>query len=161
MFNYSSSTPKRPADSDWYAGDAKRPKPWGDAAEKGLCGVHNKLRAMDCLEEDTPGHFRCIEGRECRGKFDTKLVRCTFWEQGRCTKGDACDFSHSADAISAEEAWVAAGNRPKGSGKGKSGKGGKGSWDDWGDDAWGGMMMAMSAFLKGFSKGKGKGKPSW
>eukprot|EP00437_Effrenium_voratum_P026183 CAMPEP_0181408668 /NCGR_PEP_ID=MMETSP1110-20121109/6419_1 /TAXON_ID=174948 /ORGANISM="Symbiodinium sp., Strain CCMP421" /LENGTH=228 /DNA_ID=CAMNT_0023531145 /DNA_START=52 /DNA_END=738 /DNA_ORIENTATION=- len=127
-------------------------------APGGVCSVHGKNRSADVLVEDGYGGFMCARGKECKVAGQTKTIPCTFWQAGKCTKGDACSFAHVP-------AWGGGG-------------GGCGEWEGNGKGAWGGnswdmggkgggkpAMMAWMAkgmqMMMGKGKGFGKGKGPW
>merc|ERR1719235_1591664 len=60
------------------------------------------------------------------GGFKTKI--CTFWEQGKCTRGDACTFAHGQHELSKGGGKGFGGGGPGfgGGGGAKGGFGGKG-----------------------------------
>ncbi|CAE7486411.1 unnamed protein product [Symbiodinium sp. CCMP2456] len=84
-----------------------------------VCSVHGKKRSRDAMI-DGAGGFVCQPGKECKVTGNTKHVPCTFWQAGKCTKGENCNFSHDPNAIAAA---LATGDNGWGKGKGKGSKG--------------------------------------
>lgn len=103
--------------------------------EKAQCSLHGKMRTLDCMVDNGDGSYSCTEGFEC--KDGNKGVICRFFLEGRCTKGDACGFSHEEGQDPYAGGPPAFGAiRGKGGGKefGPSKgweKGGAKGWDSW------------------------------
>ncbi|CAE7232772.1 unnamed protein product [Symbiodinium pilosum] len=141
---------------------------WGNN-ETVVCALHGKKRSRDAMIDDGVGNFSCQPGKECKVTGNTKHVPCTFWQAGKCTKGESCNFSHDPNAVAAAEngygGWGGCNGYQDG-GKGKGWDAGKG-WDSWGGYgaygkagmlAKGMQMMASKGMGKGYGKSKGPGK---
>jgi len=108
------------------------------SCETGLCAVHGKNRSLDTLQDNGAGGLCCIPGKECKVAGMTKNIPCTFWQAGKCTKGENCGFSHEFPV----GAW------PE--------DGGKGSWGGYGYGGYAGKGADMGWMSKGMAmKGKG------
>lgn len=128
-----------------------------------MCAVHGKLRSIECLVETGAG-FVCSAQAQCTaGTAPESGAPCKFWLQGKCTRGDSCQFAHGdgpAPEPMYEDAWGSKGKSGKGclgGGKGGGCAGFASGYDSvgWGmnADPWG-----MSPDPWGSKGGKGKGK---
>eukprot|EP00931_Biecheleriopsis_adriatica_P075618 TRINITY_DN49443_c0_g1_i1.p1 TRINITY_DN49443_c0_g1~~TRINITY_DN49443_c0_g1_i1.p1 ORF type:complete len:309 (+),score=56.09 TRINITY_DN49443_c0_g1_i1:37-963(+) len=68
----------------------------GGPSETAVCSVHHKNRSTDVLVDDGYGGLCCMRGKECRVS-GPKTVICAFYQEGKCTKGVNCPFSHGDD----------------------------------------------------------------
>lgn len=140
----------------------------GAMAPQGLCSVHGKNRSLEALTADGHGGMMCTQEKQCKvAGAGTKHIPCTFWQVGKCTKGDSCNFAHVPDTGAMDGGFSGGFDGGKGKGWGGAGggcfpmekgmdKGGcKGAMMAWMQK---GMMAMMSKGMdKGFDKGMDKG----
>ncbi|CAE7403311.1 unnamed protein product [Symbiodinium natans] len=145
-----------------------------------VCSVHGKKRSRDAMMDDGVGGFTCQPGKECKVAGNTKHVPCAFFQAGKCTKGENCNFSHDPNAIAAASAASAGGAWGGGAdawgqdagkgwdssgwgGYGGSGYGSYGPKGGWYSSKGMGMMMAAKGMgkygksMKGYGGGYEKG----
>lgn len=79
-------------------------KPTNEIQGTFMCSLHKKMRSGSAVIDMGDGTFQCKASSECKsgpssGGGGVKRQMCKFFEQGTCTKGDACPYAHFEEEL--------------------------------------------------------------
>jgi len=77
-------------------------KPTNEIPGTFFCSLHKKMRSGSAMIDMGDGTFQCKASSECKSGPSPGGVKkqiCKFFEQGTCTKGDACSYAHGEEEL--------------------------------------------------------------